>query len=225
MSAPLMDIQARWTRREAAWQGSSPLPLPCHNRGLCFDPSGAKQHRQHGAVHGGTWEEGLTALPRGFGVSSYPGTQHGRKGPRLGCPVSTDLPSASAGSSGELPHQEPGKPSSAGPYLAHKSSSKGPSQGFSVAQILSLAWSRELPPGSGEATPSGGGRREQGGCKAGLLIAPAQLDGGRQGWGCAGQKQHRVCDIPGWIPVSWAVPLRHRPALLHPSEGAGGSKT
>lgn len=73
------------------------------------------------------------AFPSAFRVSPYPGTQWGRKGPRLGHLVSMGV--TSAGASSELPH------GSGAPCLAHKTSSKGPSQGLSLAQ------SRELPPG------------------------------------------------------------------------------
>lgn len=143
----------------AARQGSSPLPSPRRNEGDSASvPIVQSSVSSTGPWRGGTWEEGLSALPSAFGVSSYPGTQRGGKGSSVHRPCW-------CGCWGQRCAPTCQEPSSAGPCQAHVAASEGPSRGLSVAKILSLARSGELPLGSGEVawlSQSGGGRHEQG---------------------------------------------------------------
>lgn len=178
---------------------------------------------------GGTWEEGLTALPNACRVSSYPGTQHGRKGPRLGHPVSTDLPSASAGASGELPHTRSwASPAQQGPAwptgaLAKALPRVSPWPKFSPWHGAgSSLRARVMLPGSARAE---GGNTRAGGLqgRTATLPLPSWMVRGRAG-AVQGRSSRRCVTSPGGPPCPGLFLCRAGEPRCIPAREQAGAK-
>lgn len=154
---------------------------------------------------------------QGIPIAEHPAWQE-----RAQIGMSTDITSTGASASGELPHTR--SPAQQGPawptrLLARPRVSPWPK--FSPWHGAgSFLWARVKLPGSarvkGEDASRGAERQD-------CHIAPTQLNGGRQGQSHVGQKQWETSYVPGWTPVSQAVPLPHRPAPQKCSKGTGGS--
>lgn len=130
-AAPLMGLGAL-DMNSCSVLVPSALAVPC--RGLCCDPHCARQHWQHGAP--------ARSHCASQCVQVIPTAEHPPRQERTH-PECTDVASAGC----ELVvswHMSGAQCRRALPGT--QDSSQGSSQGLSLAQILSLAWSREFPP-------------------------------------------------------------------------------